>query len=132
MEREKLVHLPRNQRRRVKSVTNGTKGNVLASTSSQAIVCMKTTLTLSETGTTIITMETQVLDVLIIVTRNATIARRMTTSSATVANGKQIILLEKGKKILSRKSWILWHAIRTLLWSELTDVKKQWLFQAYK
>lgn len=55
MEREKLVHFPRNQRRSVTSVANGTKENVLARTKTQAIVCMKTTSTLSVTGTTIIT-----------------------------------------------------------------------------
>ena len=80
IERKKMVHLPRNQRGSVTSVANRTKENVLARTTSQAIVCMKTSLTLSVTGTTIITMETQVLDVLIIVTRYATIARIKATS----------------------------------------------------
>ena len=60
-------------------------------------------------------MKTHVLDVLNIVTRYATIARIKATSSATVLNGKQIILLERAKKILSSKSWLLWHAIRQLL-----------------
>ena len=46
MDRNKLVHLPRNQRGSVTSVANVTKENVLVRTTSQAIMCMKTSLAL--------------------------------------------------------------------------------------
>jgi len=70
---------------------------------------LKTTITVLLTSNTIITVKTQILDILIIVTRYANIARRRTTLrlSAIASNHKQTILLVTTKQILSIKSCLL-------------------------
>ena len=78
---------------------------------------LKTTITVLLTSNTIITVKTQILDILINVTRYANIARRRTTLrlSAIASNHKQTILLVTTKQILSIKSCLLQYAIFQLL-----------------